>query len=257
MTPASKDCMVKMSGVSKRFGETEVLDALDLEVARGEKLAIIGRSGSGKTTILRILMGLERASSGEIVLDGNVLSSDGMSPAEGEVKAARRKLGFVFQQFHLFPHMTSLENIASGLRFGNGTSRDEAQARAIELLGVVGLPEKADAYPGRLSGGQQQRVAIARALAMNPSVMLFDEPTSALDPELVGEVLEVIADLALRSNMTMLLVTHEMSFARKIADRVAFCDGGRIAEDGPPAQMFSEPENARTRAFLKAVLEPI
>jgi len=251
--------MIEFKDVHKRFGETEVLKGLNLRIERGEKIAIIGPSGSGKTTILRLLMTLERPTSGTILLgDEPVWSdSDGKKPDEKRLQRARRKLGFVFQQFNLFPHMTALENVTSGPIYSLGVSRSEAEANARELLGMVGLEQKAGSYPAQLSGGQQQRVAIARALAMDPEVMLFDEPTSALDPELVGEVLQVIAELAHRSNMTMLLVTHEMTFARKVSDRVAFCDHGRIIECRPPEEIFTQPQEARTAEFLTAVLNPV
>jgi polar amino acid transport system ATP-binding protein len=251
--------MIEFSKVCKRFGETTVLRDLDLRIGQGEKLAIIGPSGSGKTTILRLLMTLERPSSGTILLDGEPVwaDGDGKKPDEKRLQRARRKLGFVFQQFNLFPHMTALQNVTAGPVYSLGVPARQAEADARELLGMVGLEHKADSYPAQLSGGQQQRVAIARALAMDPEVMLFDEPTSALDPELVGEVLQVIAELAHRSNMTMLLVTHEMNFARKVADRVAFCDHGRIIESGPPDEIFTEPREPRTLEFLKAVLNPL
>jgi polar amino acid transport system ATP-binding protein len=250
--------MIEFKGVCKQFGDLTVLKDLDLTIAPGEKLAIIGPSGSGKTTILRLLMTLERPTHGQILLDGEPIW-DGLpgKPNEKRLRTARTKMGFVFQQFNLFPHMTALANITAGPIYTLGQRKDEATEHARELLKMVGLESKGDAYPSQLSGGQQQRVAIARALAMDPEVMLFDEPTSALDPELVGEVLQVIAELAHRSNMTMLLVTHEMSFARKIADRVAFCDRGRVVEAGPPQQIFTTPREERTRQFLKAVLEPV
>lgn len=243
--------------MTKRFGETTVLDDLDLKVSKGEKLALIGRSGSGKTTILRLLMGLERPTSGKVTVDGDAVWDEPGRSDERVLHRARAKLGFVFQHFHLFPHMTALQNVTAGPRYSRRVDRAEADERARDLLRLVGLDSKAQSYPAQLSGGQQQRVAIARALAMDPQVMLFDEPTSALDPELVGEVLQVIADLAQESNMTMLIVTHEMTFARKIADRVAFCDGGKIVEEGEPELIFSSPRHDRTRAFLNAVLQPI
>jgi polar amino acid transport system ATP-binding protein len=249
---------IEFAGVCKAFGETAVLRDLDLAIPRGEKLAIIGPSGSGKTTILRLLMTLERPTSGRILLDGEpVWAGDDGKPDERRLQRARTKMGFVFQQFNLFPHMTALRNITAGPVYTLGRPAAEADEQARELLRLVGLESKADSYPSQLSGGQQQRVAIARALAMDPEVMLFDEPTSALDPELVGEVLQVIAELAHRSNMTMLLVTHEMTFARKIADRVVFCDHGAVVEAGPPEQIFTDPREERTRRFLKAVLEPV
>lgn len=254
---ADSGAMIEYAGVCKAFGAVTVLDGIDLDIPRGEKLAIMGPSGSGKTTILRLLMGLERPTRGRISLDGNVVWDEPGKLDEQRVRRARSKLGFVFQQFNLFPHMTALRNVASGLIYTRGQKTAAAEARAHEMLRLVGLDEKARHYPSQLSGGQQQRVAIARAMAMDPEVLLFDEPTSALDPELVGEVLQVIAELAHRSNMTMLLVTHEMRFARKVSDRVAFCDGGRVVEATTPEQIFTDPREPRTRAFLKAVLEPI
>jgi polar amino acid transport system ATP-binding protein len=251
--------MIEFTNVCKKFGETSVLQDLDLRIEKGEKLAIIGPSGSGKTTILRLLMTLERPTSGSITLGGDTVwsDSDGAKPDEKRLQVARRRLGFVFQQFNLFPHMTALQNVTAGPLYSLGVPARDAEATARELLRMVGLETKGDNYPAELSGGQQQRVAIARALAMDPEVMLFDEPTSALDPELVGEVLQVIAELAHRSNMTMLLVTHEMTFARRVADRVAFCDHGRIIECGPPDQIFTNPSEKRTAEFLNAVLHPV
>jgi len=247
------DAIVQFRGVTKAFGDLVVLSELDLEVARGEKLAIIGRSGSGKSTLLRLLMTLEQPTSGEILIDGEPLW-DG-KPDERRLRRMRSKVGFVFQHFNLFPHMTALRNVAEAPRHVLGLTKDEAEARARELLDRVGLASKADAYPSKLSGGQQQRVAIARALAMGPEIMLFDEVTSALDPELVGEVLTVLRDIAHEGNMTMLIVTHEMRFAREIADRVAFFEEGHVVEQGTPAQMFTAPADPRTRQFLRAVLD--
>jgi polar amino acid transport system ATP-binding protein len=260
--PPAHDPIVSFDEVTKRFGDLTVLDELDLDVAPGEKLAIIGPSGSGKSTLLRLLMTLERPTSGEIRIDGDALwhrtrSGKTVPADEKHLRKVRGKVGFVFQHFNLFPHMTALRNVTEAPIRVLGMSREEAEARARELLGQYGLADKVDAYPSKLSGGQQQRVAIARACAMAPKVMLFDEVTSALDPELVGEVLAVLRELAQHSNMTMLLVTHEMRFARQVADRVAFFDRGRIAEQGPPERIFTAPENERTREFLHAVLEPI
>jgi polar amino acid transport system ATP-binding protein len=249
--------MVEYVEVCKHFGDTMVLEALNLSVGGGEKLVIIGPSGSGKTTILRLLIGLERPTSGKILLEGELVWDEPGKLKEERLRSARSRLGFVFQQFNLFPHMTALRNVASGLMYTRGTKVQAAEERAHEMLRLVGLESKAASYPSQLSGGQQQRVAIARALAMDPHVMLFDEPTSALDPELVGEVLQVIADLAYKTNMTMLLVTHEMRFARKVADRVAFCDHGRIVEAATAERLFTEPQEERTREFLKTVLEPV
>jgi polar amino acid transport system ATP-binding protein len=234
-----------------------VLEGLDLRVTPGEKVAIIGRSGSGKTTILRLLMGLERPTSGQVLLNGQLVWDEPGAPDMKRVRAAGKHMGFVFQHFNLFPHMTAIENVASGPMYAQGVERRAALEKAHELLRRVGLEDKAQVYPAQLSGGQQQRVAIARALAKDPEVLLFDEPTSALDPELVGEVLSVIAALAADSDVTMLLVTHEMSFARRVADRVVFCDQGQIVEEGDPATMLTNPEHERTRAFLTSVLDPI
>jgi polar amino acid transport system ATP-binding protein len=249
--------MIEFRSVHKTFGELAVLNGLDLSVSRGEKLAIIGPSGSGKTTILRLLMGLERPTSGQIALGNDLIWDEPGRYDESRLHRARSRMGLVFQHFNLFPHMTVWRNVAAGLLYTRKVPADTARQRAAELLDMVGLAEKAERYPSQLSGGQQQRVAIARALAMDPDVMLFDEPTSALDPELVGEVLRVIADVALSSNMTMLLVTHEMRFARSVADRVAFCDGGKVVELAPPEQLFTAPAQDRTRRFLDAVLNPI
>jgi len=251
---------VRFDRVTKRFGDLVVLDELVMDVAPGEKVVIIGPSGSGKTTILRILMTLERPNGGTVEVGGEHLyhqtRNGQLVPAsEKHIRAVRRKISMVFQLFNLFPHMTATENVAFAPRKVLGLSKDEASERASRLLQVVGLGDKLDQHPGRLSGGQKQRVAIARSLAMEPEVMLFDEVTSALDPELVGEVLGVLRDLAENTSMTMLLVTHEMGFAREIGDRVLMFDGGRIVEQGPPAQIFGDPQEQRTRDFLRAVLD--
>ncbi len=260
--PASRGPAVLFDKVSKSFGETQVLRELDLQVAPAEKVAIIGPSGSGKTTILRILMTLEKPDSGTIMVDGEYLwhkeENGKLVPADKKhLRRVRGKIGMVFQHFNLFPHMKVLHNVTEAPIHVLGLSREEAEERAKELLDLVGLAHKLDEYPSRLSGGQQQRVAIARALAMRPKVMLFDEVTSALDPELVGEVLNVVKMLAERSDMTMLLVTHEMSFARDVADRVLVFDHGQIIEQGPPDIIFTNPSNERTRRFLKAVIEHV
>ena len=252
--------LIRLSQVRKSYGELRVLDELDLEVAAGEKVAIIGPSGSGKTTILRLLMTLERYESGTIEVGGELLGlrreGDRLVPdREAHLRQVRKQIGMVFQHFNLFPHMTALQNVIEAPIRVLGLPRREAEARARELFAMVGLQEKAGSYPRHLSGGQQQRVAIARALAMRPRIMLFDEVTSALDPELVGEVLRVIRQLAKESGMTMLIVTHEMSFARDVSDRVIFMEKGRIVEQGEPGVIFREPRSERTRAFLKAVLE--
>ncbi len=260
-TPSTTDGpMIRMEKVTKAFGDFVCLNELDLDVAAGEKVVIIGPSGSGKTTILRVLMTLERPDSGVVGVGGEALyheqRSDGQLVRAGEkhVRRVRRKVSMVFQHFNLFPHMTALRNVSLGPIKALGRSKQQADERSRELLGMVGMAEKVDHYPAQLSGGQQQRVAIARALAMEPQVMLFDEITSALDPELVGEVLNVVRTLAHTTDMTMLLVTHEMGFAREIADRVLMFDGGRIIEQAPPTEIFTAPRHERTKTFLNAVL---
>ncbi|MBH5396283.1 ectoine/hydroxyectoine ABC transporter ATP-binding protein EhuA [Bradyrhizobium sp. CNPSo 4010] len=252
--------MVRFQGVVKRFGAHTVIDGLDLAIARGEKLALIGPSGSGKTTVLRMLMTLERLDAGVIWVDGEPLTQvqrHGKTvPADSaHLRRVRGKIGMVFQQFNLFPHMTALKNCMEAPITVLGLSRREAEERAVDLLAMVGLADKKHHYPNQLSGGQQQRVAIARALAMRPKVMLFDEVTSALDPELVGEVLNVIRKLGAEHDLTMLMVTHQMGFAKEFADRIALFHGGKIEEDGPPATFFTNPRSERTRQFLRAVLE--
>jgi polar amino acid transport system ATP-binding protein len=252
--------MVRFKGVTKRYGQLVVLDGLDLDVGRNEKVAIIGPSGSGKTTVLRMLMTLERIDEGVIEVDGRPLThmerNGQLVPAsERYLRQVRGDIGMVFQHFNLFPHMSARQNCMEAPLHVLGLSRAEARERAEDLLNMVGLGDKMDHYPGQLSGGQQQRVAIARALAMRPKVMLFDEVTSALDPELVGEVLNVIRKLGEEHDLTMLMVTHQMGFAREFADRVCFFYGGRIAEQGPPEEIFTDPRNERTRQFLSAVLE--
>jgi polar amino acid transport system ATP-binding protein len=252
--------MVRFAGVTKRYGPLTVLDHLDLDVSQGEKVAIIGPSGSGKTTVLRMLMTLETIDDGVIYVEGEPLThmtrNGKLVPADkAHIRRVRGKIGMVFQSFNLFPHMTAIQNCIEAPVTVLGMARAEAMERAAGLLDMVGLAEKKDHYPSQLSGGQQQRVAIARALAMRPRIMLFDEVTSALDPELVGEVLQVIRKLASEHDLTMLMVTHQMGFAREFADRVCFFYQGRICEEGPPATFFSSPENERTRQFLNAVLE--
>ncbi|WP_333619307.1 ectoine/hydroxyectoine ABC transporter ATP-binding protein EhuA [Dietzia sp.] len=251
--------MVRFAGVEKRFGKHVVLDELDFEVRRGERVALIGPSGSGKTTILRLLMTLEPVDGGVIWLEGKPLTHEYkgeklVKASQKHLRAARSRVGMVFQQFNLFPNMTVLENITEAPIHVRGQSKAEAQARARELLATVGLEDKADAHPTQLSGGQQQRVAIARALAMDPDILLLDEVTSALDPELVADVLGVLRTIAETTSITMLIVTHEMGFARDVADRVLVFDGGKIIEEGTPEQIFTDPQVERTRAFLKAVL---
>ena len=252
--------MVRFSKVTKRYGDLTVLDNLDLDVTANEMVSIIGPSGSGKTTVLRMLMTLERIDEGVIYVDGDPLThmerGGTLEPAsEKYLRSHRSKIGMVFQQFNLFPHMTALENCIEAPIAVLGLQKAEAEQRALELLGMVGLLDKKDEHPSRLSGGQQQRVAIARALAMRPKVMLLDEVTSALDPEVIGEVLSVIRTLNSEHNLTMLMVTHQMGFAREISDRVCFFYEGKIAEQGPPERIFGEPTNERTRQFLSAVLD--
>ena len=253
--------IIAFDKVVKKYGSHVVLDDLVFEVAPGEKVTIIGPSGSGKSTVLRILMTLENIQGGVIRVDGSPLwheeRNGRLLPAsERHLREMRKLFGMVFQQFNLFPHMTVLRNITEAPVAVLGMSRRDARERAMELLELVGLAEHAKKHPHQLSGGQQQRVGIARALAMRPKIMLFDEPTSALDPELVGEVLNVIARLAHEHELTMLLVTHEMRFAREVSDRVCFFDRGRMCEQGPPEQIFTAPSEQRTRDFLRTVLAP-
>ncbi len=254
------DPILSMRRVRKSYGNLLVLDDLDLEAAPSEKVALIGPSGSGKSTILRILMTLERVDSGEIQIEGESiwtsLRKGRQVPAdEQHLRKIRRKVGMIFQQFNLFPHMNVLRNLTEAPVRVLGLSREKARGRALELLDMIGLTDKVDAYPLQLSGGQKQRVAIARALAMRPRIMLFDEVTSALDPELVGEVLNVLRRLARESDITMLIVTHHMRFAQDIADRVVFLEAGRIVEAGLPEVIFTRPQHPRTQEFLKSVLE--
>jgi polar amino acid transport system ATP-binding protein len=254
------DAMVRFDQVVKRFGDNVVLDNLDFSVNRGDRVTLIGPSGSGKTTILRLLMTLERVNDGTIYVAGQPLShmprGGKLVPAnEKYLRVARRRIGMVFQQFNLFPNMKVLENVIEAPVHALGLSKDEAVARAEELLEMVGLADRRGAHPSQLSGGQQQRVAIARALAMQPDVLLLDEVTSALDPELVADVLNVLRDIARTTDITMLIVTHEMHFARDVSQRILMFDEGRIIEEGPPEQIFSAPEQERTKLFLRAVLE--
>ncbi|MFQ3560076.1 ectoine/hydroxyectoine ABC transporter ATP-binding protein EhuA [Streptomyces gramineus] len=242
--------LIRIEGVTKRFGDNTVLDGLDLSVQAGRHVTLIGPSGSGKTTILRLLMTLTKPDSGSITVDGQRL----FPASEKELREARKQIGMVFQQFNLFPNMSVLRNLTEAPVTVLGLPKEEAEARARELLDLVGLADKADERPTRLSGGQQQRVAIARALAMRPKVLLLDEVTSALDPELVAGVLDLLRDIARTTDITMLCVTHEMNFARDISDQVLMFDAGRIIEAGPPEQIFSDPEQERTREFLSAVL---
>jgi polar amino acid transport system ATP-binding protein len=245
--------LLRVTGLHKRFGGDEVLKGIDLDVAPGERIAILGASGSGKSTFLRCLNFMEVPTAGRIELDGAAIGTPrpggSMVYRESELTKVRQRVGMVFQQFNLFPHMTALANVMEGLRTVRGMPRDEAERRAREQLARVGLADKAQHYPARLSGGQKQRVAIARALAMEPELLLFDEPTSALDPELVGEVLSVIRSLA-QEGRTMLLVTHEIGFAYHYADRVLFISDGVIHEQGTPAEVLKHPREQRTQAFL-------
>ncbi|WP_209519151.1 MULTISPECIES: amino acid ABC transporter ATP-binding protein [unclassified Frigoribacterium] len=236
--------VLRLEGVRKAFGDTTVLDGVDLDVARDEVVALIGASGSGKSTLLRTVNLLETIDDGRITLDGTDISDPRV-----RVDAVRARIGVVFQHFNLFPHMTVLENVSLASRHVLRQPRREAEQRALELLERVGLGDKAGSYPDRLSGGQQQRVAIARALAPRPAVLLLDEVTSALDPELVGEVLDLVRTLK-EVGTTILMATHEMAFARDVADRVVFLDAGRVAEQGPPAQLFTAPRTERARDFL-------
>jgi polar amino acid transport system ATP-binding protein len=250
--------MVKAEAVHKRFGRNEVLRGIDLEVAPGEVMCLLGPSGSGKSTFLRCVNHLEKINSGRLSVDGELVGYRQVGDRlhelpEAEVARKRAEIGMVFQHFNLFGHMTALGNVTSAPILVKGIPRERAQARARELLDRVGLGDKHDSYPAQLSGGQQQRVAIARALAMDPKLMLFDEPTSALDPELVGDVLDVMKGLA-REGMTMVVVTHEMGFAREVADRVVFMDDGVVVESGPPGEVLANPRHERTRAFLSKVL---
>ncbi len=242
--------IIRLEGVRKSFGDNLVLDGIDLEVASGEVLVVIGPSGSGKSTLLRCVNLLEPIQDGRIFFEGEEITRKG-----ADVSALRARIGIVFQQFNLFPHLTVMDNLTLAARRIRRLPRAEAESRARELLDVVGLPEKAGQHPHQLSGGQQQRVAIARALMMSPKVVLFDEVTSALDPELVGEVLVVMRDLARGHGTTMLVVTHEMQFAREVGDRVIFMDDGKIVEQGPPADVLDSPREARTRRFLRRSLQ--
>lgn len=240
--------MIKVTGLKKRFGDLEVLKGIDQHIKQGEKVVVIGPSGSGKSTFLRCLNLLEIPTEGEILIEGESITARNTN-----VNAIREKMGMVFQQFNLFPHLTVLGNITLAPIKVKKMPKAEAEKLAMELLETVGLADKANSYPAQLSGGQQQRIAIARALAMKPDIMLFDEPTSALDPEMVGEVLAVMKKLA-DDGMTMVVVTHEMGFAREVGSRVLFMDGGYIVEEGTPDEVFSNPKNERTKEFLSKVL---
>jgi polar amino acid transport system ATP-binding protein len=250
--------MVEALGVHKRFGLNEVLKGIDMTVGRGEVVCLLGPSGSGKSTFLRCINHLEQIQRGRIAVDGELVGyrEHGGRLHELPEKAAvrqRAEIGMVFQRFNLFPHKTALDNITEAPVLVKGQGRKDAEVRGRELMARVGMGDRCDAFPSQLSGGQQQRVAIARALAMDPKLMLFDEPTSALDPELVGEVLDVMRDLA-KAGMTMIVVTHEIGFAREVADRVVFMDGGVVVESGSPEELFDRPRHERTKAFLSKVL---
>lgn len=252
--------MIQFDKVLKAYGALQVLKDLDFSVDKGEVVSIIGPSGSGKTTVLRVLMTLEGIQGGTIYVDGeplNKMPANGglVDASKAHIRRIRSKIGMVFQSFNLFPHMTALQNCIESPIYTQGKSREEATEEAMRLLDMVGLADKAAHYPSQLSGGQQQRVAIARTLAMHPEILLFDEPTSALDPEMVGEVLAVIRDLAKSGNYTILLVTHQMGFAREVSDRVCFFDGGKMVEQGEPDKMFGDPQNDRLKQFLSKVLE--
>ena len=242
------ETLIKIENLHKSFGKNEVLKGINLEIKRGEVVVIIGPSGSGKSTLLRSMNLLEEATNGKVIFEGVDITDK-----KNDLFAMREKMGMVFQQFNLFPNMTVMENIILSPIKTKGESKAVAEKRAQELLEKVGLPDKATAYPQSLSGGQQQRIAIARGLAMEPDVLLFDEPTSALDPEMVGEVLAVMQDLA-KSGMTMVIVTHEMGFAREVADRVIFMADGVVVEDGTPEQIFEQTQEQRTKDFLSKVL---
>ena len=239
---------INVMNLKKSFGSNEVLKGIDLEVAEGEVVCIIGPSGSGKSTLLRCLNKLEEVTDGHVLIDGKDITEK-----TTDINKVREEIGMVFQHFNLFPHLSVMDNITLAPVELKRENKEAARAKALELLETVGLSEKADAFPSSLSGGQKQRVAIARALAMNPEIMLFDEPTSALDPEMVGDVLEVMKKLA-KQGMTMVVVTHEMGFAREVGHRVIFMDGGYIVEEGTPAEVFGNPQHSRTQDFLNKVL---
>lgn len=247
-TPQSAEAIIRCNNVNKWYGEFHVLRDVSLEIQPREVVVIIGPSGSGKSTFIRCINRLEEHQEGQIIVDGMEMGHD-----VSNIAAIRREIGMVFQQFNLFPHLTVLQNITLAPQKVRQRPKAETEAEALDLLKRVGIPEQANKYPGQLSGGQQQRVAIARALAMKPKIMLFDEPTSALDPEMIKEVLDVMKELA-QSGMTMIVVTHEMGFAREVADRVIFMDGGRIVEQGTPEYFFTSAEHPRTKLFLSQIL---
>ena len=240
--------MIEFRDVYKNFGKLEVLKGINLKIEKGEVVTLIGPSGSGKSTILRCMNLLERPTKGQVFIEGTEITAPKI-----DIQSIRKDIGMVFQHFNLFPHMTVMENMTYAPIKVNKMSKTDAEAKAMELLKLVGLTEKAQTYPGKLSGGQKQRIAIARALAMEPKIMLFDEPTSALDPEMVKEVLEVHKNMA-HTGITMTLVTHEMGFAREVADRICFIDDGQILEDAPPDEFFANPKTERAKSFLEKVL---
>ena len=240
--------LIHVDNLQKSFGDLVVLDGIDIDIHRGDVVVVVGPSGSGKSTFLRCLNRLEESTGGSIFFNGEDITAPGVN-----INKHRQKMGMVFQQFNLFPHMTIMKNLTIGPMKLLGKSKAEAEAKAQELLNRVGLGDRAGSYPKQLSGGQKQRVAIVRALCMEPEVMLFDEPTSALDPEMVGEVLEVMQELA-KGGMTMVCVTHEMGFAKEVASRVIFIDGGKIVEEGPPNEIFTNPKHPRLQEFLSKVL---
>ena len=248
MNDSTNKTLIKMEGVSKFFGPFQALKNINLKVRKGEKIVVCGPSGSGKSTLIRCINRLEKHNEGQILIDGNELTDQ-----VKDINAVRREVGMVFQSFNLFPHMTILKNLMLAQQLVLKISKTDAKNTAIQYLERVKIPEQAEKYPIQLSGGQQQRVAIARALCMRPKIMLFDEPTSALDPEMINEVLEVMVDLA-KEGMTMICVTHEMGFARSVADRVIFMDMGEIIEEAPPKEFFNNPQNTRTRNFLSQIL---
>ncbi len=244
----SKETIIRVEGLEKKFDKTEVLKGVSIDINKGDVVCVIGASGSGKSTFLRCLNLLEKPTGGTIFFEGQDLTS-----SKTNLNLHRQKLGMVFQQFNLFPHLTVMKNLTLAPMMLKKVPKEEAEAKALALLERVGLADRADSYPGQLSGGQKQRVAIVRALCMEPEVMLFDEPTSALDPEMVGEVLDVMKELA-RDGMTMVVVTHEMGFAREVSNRVVFLDEGKIAEEGTPDEVFGNPQCERLRSFLAKVL---
>jgi general L-amino acid transport system ATP-binding protein len=249
MNQANHEPIIIVRGVEKWYGHFQALKGVDMQVQKGEVIVIFGPSGSGKSTFIRCINHLEDHQEGQIIVDGIELTNDMKN-----IEAVRMETGMVFQQFNLFPHLTVMQNVTLAPIQVRKWPKEQAEAKAMELLNRVGIPEQADKYPGHLSGGQQQRVAIARALAMEPKIMLFDEPTSALDPEMIKEVLDVMTELA-KSGMTMLVVTHEMGFARAVADRMYFFDQGLIVETGTPKEIFSKPKEDRTKLFLSQILE--